>query len=37
MKEYPTAYAKVKVDNEASLRLFRTCGFRKKFYILTKD
>ena len=36
MKEYPTAYAKVKVDNEASLRLFRTCGFRKKFYILTK-
>lgn len=37
MKEYPTAFAKVKVDNEASLRLFRTCGFRKKFYILTKD
>ena len=37
MKEYPTSYAKVKVDNEASLRLFRTCGFRKKFYILTKD
>jgi len=37
MEIWPTAFAKVKVDNEASLRLFRTCGFRKKFYILTKD
>lgn len=37
MKEYPTAFAKVKIDNEASLRLFRSCGFKKKFYILTKD
>lgn len=37
MKEYPTAFAKIKIDNEASLRLFRSCGFTKKFYILTKD
>jgi len=37
MEIWPNAFAKVKVDNEASLRLFRTCGFRKKFYILTKD
>ena len=37
MEIWPTAFAKVKVDNEASLRLFRSCGFKKKFYILTKD
>jgi len=34
MKEYPQAFAKVKVDNEASLKLFESCGFKKKFYIL---
>jgi ribosomal protein S18 acetylase RimI-like enzyme len=37
MELWPTAFAKVKIDNEASLRLFRSCGFKKKFYILTKD
>jgi len=37
MEIWPTAFAKVKIDNEASLRLFRSCGFKKKFYILTKD
>jgi ribosomal protein S18 acetylase RimI-like enzyme len=37
MEIWPTAFAKVKVDNEASLRLFRSCGFKKKFYILRKD
>ena len=37
MEIWPTAFAKVKVDNEASLRLFRSCGFKKKFYILTKN
>jgi RimJ/RimL family protein N-acetyltransferase len=26
--------AKVKIDNEASIRLFETAGFKKKFYIL---
>jgi ribosomal protein S18 acetylase RimI-like enzyme len=34
IKEFPKAYAKVKVDNEASLRLFESCGFSKQFYIL---
>ena len=33
----PTAIAKVKVDNEASLKLFETCGFKKKYYILEKE
>lgn len=37
MEIWPTAFAKVKLDNEASLRLFDACGFTKKFYILTKD
>lgn len=37
MEIWPTAFAKVKINNEASLKLFETCGFTKKFYILTKD
>ncbi len=36
MKIHPNAYAKVKIENEASLRLFKTCGFEKKYYILEK-
>jgi RimJ/RimL family protein N-acetyltransferase len=37
MEIWPTAFARVKVNNEASIKLFEKCGFRKKFYILTKD
>ena len=37
MEIWPTAFAKVKLDNEASIKLFEACGFTKKFYILTKD
>jgi len=33
-KIHPDAFAKVKADNEASLRLFESCGFKKKYYIL---
>ena len=36
MKLHPDSLAKVKVENEASLRLFMACGFRKKYYILEK-
>jgi len=36
MSAHPTSFAKVKVDNEASLRLFESCGFNKKYYILEK-
>jgi len=36
MKKHPDAFAKVKMDNEASLRLFESCGFKKKYYILEK-
>ena len=37
MKIWPSAFAKVKIDNEASIRLFESCGFTKEFYILKKD
>ena len=33
MKKNPEAFAKVKVGNKASLRLFESCGFKKKYYI----
>ena len=36
MQLHPTAHAKVKLENEASLRLFEKCGFRKKFYLLER-
>jgi ribosomal protein S18 acetylase RimI-like enzyme len=37
MEIWPTAFAKVKINNKASLKLFEACGFTKKFYILTKN
>jgi len=37
MKIWPTAFAKIKTNNKASLKLFESCGFTKKFYILTKE
>jgi RimJ/RimL family protein N-acetyltransferase len=36
MEKFPNSFAKVKIDNEASRRLFESCGFRKKYYILEK-
>ena len=37
MVMFPDSHAKVKLDNEASVRLFESCGFKKKYYILEKD
>jgi ribosomal protein S18 acetylase RimI-like enzyme len=37
MKVSPNAFAKVKLENEPSLRLFESCGFKKKYYILEKE
>jgi len=36
MQLYPRAFAKVKIDNTASLRLFEACGFTKRYYILER-
>ena len=37
MKLEPEAHAKVKLDNEASIKLFERCGFKKRYYLLEKD
>ena len=36
MNLHPDAFAKVKIENIPSLRLFEACGFTKKYYILEK-
>jgi len=36
MKMRPDAFAKVKIDNKASLKMFEACGFKKKYFILEK-
>ena len=36
MKLHPESIAKVKLGNEASIRLFESCGFEKKYYILER-
>ena len=36
MKTNPNSIAKVKIENEASLNLFESCGFKKMYYILEK-
>jgi ribosomal protein S18 acetylase RimI-like enzyme len=37
MKLNPFAYAKVKLENEASIKLFERCGFKKKYYLMEKE
>lgn len=37
MKRHPHSFAKVKLENAASLALFEKCGFKKKYYILEKE
>ena len=37
MHIHPECFAKVKVDNKASLKLFEKCGFVKKYYVLEKS
>ena len=36
MKKFPDAFAKVKIDNETSLKLFESSGFKKKYYVLER-
>ena len=35
--KFPNSYAKVKTENKASLSVFESCGFKKKYFILEKD
>ena len=37
MEQRPLSQAKVKLENEASIRMFEGCGFKKKYYILEKE
>lgn len=34
---WPKAFAKVKINNKKSLRLFESCGFKVKYFILETD
>lgn len=36
IEEFPESYAKVKIENDASLALFRSSGFAPKYVILYK-
>ena len=36
MKKHPGSFAKVKMENEASTKMFESCGFKKKYFILEK-
>ena len=36
MKRYPDSFAKVKIHNRASEKLFESCGFKKKYYIMER-
>lgn len=37
MKIWPKSYAKIKVDNTKSIRLFKSMGFNKKYVIYTRN
>tara|TARA_R110000824_G_scaffold359891_1_gene547522 strand:+ start:898 stop:1287 length:390 start_codon:yes stop_codon:yes gene_type:complete len=36
-KASPRAIAKVKLENEASVKLFEKAGFKKRYYLMEKD
>ena len=36
-KVFPGAIAKVKLENEASVKLFERAGFKKRYYLMEKD
>jgi RimJ/RimL family protein N-acetyltransferase len=37
MKIFPESYAKIKVDNKTSKKLFEKCGFKEKYIIMELD
>lgn len=34
---FPTAFGKIKIENEVSKKLFESCGFKPKFLIYTNE
>ena len=36
MKRFPDSFAKVKIENEASRKLFESCGFEIKYWLMEK-
>jgi len=37
MNRFPDSYAKVKIDNEASKKMFIKCGFKVKYVIMERE
>lgn len=37
IKKYPEAIAKIKIENLASINLFKSCGFVPKFMVMTHE
>jgi RimJ/RimL family protein N-acetyltransferase len=37
MKLYPTAYAKIKIDNPQSMSVFTKCGFKQTYIIMEQN
>ena len=37
VKIWPEAFAKIKLENKASIKLFESAGFVKKFFILERE
>jgi len=37
MEKFPESYAKIKVENDASIRMFNKCGFKTKYIIMERE
>lgn len=37
MNRFPNSYAKIKLDNESSKRMFAKCGFKPKYVIMERE